>query len=161
MGETYPRIDTRFGLFPCHCRAERHVRRTPADSQNMQVAVVGQGIGDTCIDNDKFNTRISRQDADGSAAGKEVQHHLCRDLLRVGRYALRDYAMIGGGNDNRFVPWLGTFRLEYSCELNGERFESAKTAGRLGESVLPELGCSHGVAVGRRDAGHHIFESHR
>ena len=58
-------------------------------------------LGHARVDDDQLGPDLPRENADRSAAGREVAEHLPRDLLRVCAHALPGHAVIRRRDDDR------------------------------------------------------------
>ena len=87
---------------------------------------------------------------DGGASGKEVEHHLLRDLRRIGAYPFRSDAVIRGKDVDRFANRGGEVSLADGKPLRRKLFQTSQAAERLGERVEVCFGLGQ-IGIRRRD----------
>ena len=85
---------------------------------------------------------LPRENVDRRAPCEKIFHHLPRDALRIGRYALVHHAMVCRKHNDGRGTQRDVGRLLDQADLARERFKRAEAAGRLGLVVnrLPEQG---------------------
>lgn len=84
------------------------------------------------------------------AATREVLHHLGGHRLGKGRYPFGGDTVIAREYRDVHLIHTGLRRALQGGELNGDRFQPAKCAGRLGELRLPRFGGLARAGIGQR-----------
>ena len=133
-------VDTRdealLRLRPGHGRAPGNIARTPADANAPDLRRPGQFTGHTGVNNYPAYAETSGQYIDGSAISQEVVYHLHCDFSGIAAYALGDYTVVPGCNDNGLGAHLRLVRAEDSCQLYGDIFQATETALAVLVSLL-------------------------
>ena len=78
---------------------------------------------------------LAREHAHRRATGKKVLDHLPRHVARVGRHAPRREAVVGGEHEQLRLAQHGLLGALQQADLQGQRFDAAERALRLGLGV--------------------------
>ena len=91
---------------------------------------------DSHVDYHNVGAGLAGQNIDGRAAVQEVEHHLRRDLARIGADPLVGDAVIAGEDIHRLAGDLrGGFFFAPGDVLRRHRFDLAQAAQRLGQRI--------------------------
>ena len=117
----------------------------------MPHQLVLDGNRDAGVDDDQPRAGLAREDVDRGTARGEVEHHLRRDLLRIGGDALRGDTMVAGRHHDSRLE-----RQRHGAADRGdpaaELLEPPEAAARLRLSVVCVLRRRIGGLVDERDA---------
>ncbi|MNP15154.1 hypothetical protein D3C76_1075000 [compost metagenome] len=132
-----------------HRRFPGEVRRA---GPHLQVQHAGQRFqrhGGAQVHQFQGGAQAARQHADGGPTPDEVAQHLAGHRLRVGGYALLHHAMVAGEHGEPGAIDARPFATLLGRQGNGEAFQLAEGATRLGQLVLAGLGLGSGDRVER------------
>ncbi|MNQ84629.1 hypothetical protein D3C85_997640 [compost metagenome] len=132
-----------------HRRFTGEVRRTRPDLQVQHTGERFQRHGGTQVHQFQGGVQAARQHADGGPTPDEVAQHLAGHRLRVGGYALLHHAMVAGEHGEPGAIDARPFATLLGRQGNGEAFQLAEGATRLGQLVLAGLGLGSGDRVER------------
>ena len=117
---------------------------------------MGRDVGvDADVRYDDTGAEVAREDVDRRPTAQEVEHHLRRDLARVGAHAFGRDPMVGGeGEHDRVVErWIEP--AGHAGQANRELLQAPQAAGRLGEALLAFGRVAHRLEVERRNCVRH------